>query len=265
MKLAVTDIIRIIERFAPQQLAEDWDNSGLQIGSRSWPVKKIWVALDPLPEVIQAACKQKVNLLVTHHPLIFKPLKTIDFNHPLGRSIQMAANSRLAVFSAHTNLDKTHSGLNDMLAERIGLRDVTALHRQDSDPSFGRLGYLARQRSLKSLANDVKKALAIEHVRVAGDLKLRVDSVLVCSGSGSGLLEDFLLSDAQVYISGDLRYHDALEVGQARRGMIDIGHFASEHIMVDALAGRLSAELDALGAAVDVIAYGHEKDPFQLV
>lgn len=265
MEIAVTDIIRIIERIAPQELAEDWDNCGLQVGSLSWPVKKIWVALDPLPGVIQAACKQKVNLLITHHPLIFRPLKSIDFSHPLGRSIQMAAKHRLAVFSAHTNLDKTPNGLNDMLAERIGLKNITALHQADGEPSYGRIGEPARRCSLRSLAEAVKKALAIEHVRVAGDLKLRVGSVLVCSGSGSGLLNEFLLSDAQVYLSGDLRYHDALEVQQAQRGMIDIGHFASEHIMVDALATRLTAELQALGAAADVVAYGHEKDPFILI
>ncbi|KPJ77716.1 MAG: hypothetical protein AMJ54_06985 [Deltaproteobacteria bacterium SG8_13] len=265
MELTVLDIIRVIERFAPQQLAEDWDNSGLQVGSRSWPVKTMWVALDPSPEVIQAACKQKANLLVTHHPLIFKPLKSIDFSHPLGKSIQMAAKHRLAVFSAHTNLDRTHSGLNDMLAERIGLKNVAALYREDGQPSFGRIGELARRCSLKEMAAAVKKALAIEHVRVAGDLKLRVGNVLVCSGSGSGLLNDFLLSDAQVYLSGDLRYHDALEIQQANRGMIDIGHFASEHIMVDALASWLTVELDALGAQVDVVAYGNEKDPFVLI
>lgn len=265
MDTTVADIIRIIDLFAPQELSEDWDNSGLQVGSRSWPVKKVWVALDPSPEVIQAACKQKANLLVTHHPLIFRPLKSIDFNHPLGQSIRMAVEHRLAVFAAHTNLDRTHSGLNDMLAERIGLKNIAPLHQEDGGPGYGRIGDLARSTSLHSLAEIVKKALTVDHVRVAGDLALSVSSVAVCSGSGSGLLPDFLLSDAQVYLSGDLRYHDALDVRDAHRGMIDIGHFASEHIMVNALAGRLIADLDTLGAAVDVVAYEHEKDPFTIL
>ncbi len=265
MELTVEDIIGIIERFAPQALAEDWDNSGLQVGSRSWPVRKLWVALDPSPEVIQAACRQKVDLLVTHHPLIFRPLKSVDFSHPLGQSIEMAARHHLAIFAAHTNLDRTHSGLNDMLADRIGLKHIAPLHPDDDEPGFGRIGKLARRSSLGSLAASVKKALAIDYVRVAGDLKLGVHSVLVCSGSGSGMLADFLLSEAQVYLSGDLRYHDALEIQQAHRGMIDIGHFASEHIMVDALASRLTAGVDALGATVDVVAYGNEKDPFVLI
>jgi dinuclear metal center YbgI/SA1388 family protein len=237
----------------------------LQIGSRSWPVKKVWVALDPSPEVIKAACSQNTQLLVTHHPLIFRPIKSIDFSHPLGKSIEMAAKNRLAVFSAHTSLDKTPNGLNDMLAERIGLKNIAPLHQEDDKPNFGRIGELAHRRTLRSLAETVKKKLAVEYVRVAGDLALDVDSVLVCSGSGSGLLGEFLLSTAQVYLSGDLRYHDALEIQQANRGMLDIGHFASEHIMVDALASRLIAELDALGATAEVVAYKNEKDPFVLI
>ena len=264
MGLTVADMIEIIERFAPQELVEQWDNSGLQIGSRSWSVSKVWVALDPSPEVIQAACKQKADLLVTHHPLIFRPLKSIDFNHPLGRCIQMAVEHRLAVFSAHTNLDKTPRGLNDMLAERIGLKNIAPLLPEDSGPGFGRIGELQRSCSLASLAETVKKTLAIEYVRVAGDPKLAVSSVVICSGSGSSLLPDFFLSDAQVFVSGDLRYHDALAVRDFHRGMIDIGHFASEHIMVDALAGRLTEAAEELGAAVDVVAYEHEKDPFVL-
>jgi dinuclear metal center YbgI/SA1388 family protein len=265
MKPTVADIIRIIEDFAPRELAEDWDNCGLQVGSLKWPVKRLWVALDPTPEVIQAACQQKADLLVTHHPLIFKPLKSIDFSHPLGRSIQLAAKNHLAVFSAHTNLDKTDSGLNDMLAEKLGLTHIADYHQREGEAGFGRIGELTSPCSLRSLANAVKKALAIETVRVAGDLKLRVHRVLVCSGSGSGLLGDFLRSDAQVYLSGDMRYHDALEIQQARRGMIDIGHFASEHIMVEALTDRLSTELEDIGAAVEVVAYEHEKDPFILI
>ena len=80
MDITVADVIRIVERIAPQELAEEWDNSGLQVGNRSWPVKQVWVALDPSPEVIQAACEQKANLLITHHPLIFRPLKSIDLS-----------------------------------------------------------------------------------------------------------------------------------------------------------------------------------------
>ena len=265
MEPTVADIIRLIEEFAPRELAEDWDNCGLQVGSPNWPVKRLWVALDPTPEVIQAACQQNADMLVTHHPLIFRPLKSIDFSQPLGRSIQLAAKNHLAVYSAHTNLDKTDRGLNDMLAEKLGLKHIADLHQREDESGFGRIGELANRCSLQSLADAVKKALAIEAVRVAGDLKLQVDRVLVCSGSGSGLLGDFLRSDAQVYLSGDMRYHDALEIQQAKRGMIDIGHFASEHIMVEALTARLSAELDDIGATVEVVACENEKDPFILI
>ena len=123
----VAKFIEILDRIAPAQLAETWDNVGLQMGSRHWPVKKIWTALDPLVEVVAQACKNGVDLLVTHHPLFFKPLKHIDCETPLGRIVQQAMSCQLAIFSAHTNLDSVQGGLNDVLGARIGLTDMRVL------------------------------------------------------------------------------------------------------------------------------------------
>ena len=116
-----------MESFAPSRLAEDWDNVGLQIGDLNRPVETIRVALDPTPDVVDAAAKDGVDLLITHHPLIFYPLKVIDLDSPMGSIIQTAVLRRMAIFSAHTNLDSAAGGLNDILAHRIGLNDVKVL------------------------------------------------------------------------------------------------------------------------------------------
>ena len=118
---SVQDIINLMEELAPSRLAESWDAVGLQVGRKDRPVRLIWVALDPLPEVVAAACDQHVDLLITHHPLLFQPVKNLDFNSPIGSILYQAAVNQLAVYSAHTNLDKVSGGLNDILAKRIGL------------------------------------------------------------------------------------------------------------------------------------------------
>lgn len=366
MTPTVGDFIRIMEGVAPAALAEKWDNVGLQIGQKDWPVRNIWVALDPLPEVVNAACRENADLLITHHPLIFKPLKSIAWDESLGQIILQAAQSRLAVFSAHTNLDIAPGGLNDIFAQRLGLTDLRPLapvggetpikivilapsrhekklvetlaetateeivvysnlsfrrvdhlassgggsrhrksdgqavrietlvdernlsglaerlrtrHSRDtlacdfysvvrtgmSEKGMGRTGNLSSPTDLKSLASMAKRTFGAKAVKVAGDPNLPVSKVAVCTGSGGGLMARFLASPADVYISGDLRYHDARDAQAAGKGLIDVGHFASEHIVVAALAEKLRNAAAESGLKVSVHAWNLEEEPFVLI
>jgi dinuclear metal center YbgI/SA1388 family protein len=368
----VADIMKIMETIAPFALAEKWDNVGLQVGERQWPVRTIWTALDPDPEVVEAACRNDVNLLITHHPLIFRALSSVDFSTPVGAVIRQAAGHRLAIFSAHTNLDSATDGINDILAARIGLNNLEVLgnvvepevyklvvfvpveyeekvlsslfeteagkiasysccsfrnkgkgtfrpgsssiplygktseishvdefrietvapktilkrvisHLRENHPyetmaydvyplsfpegrqGLGRVGDLDRETTLEYFALDVKERLGLESVRVAGKPDLIVRKAAVCSGSGSSLIDRFFSSGAQVYVSGDLRYHDARASEAAGLGIIDIGHFASEHLVVEVLSRRLQKALAETGINATVEAYGLEKDPFFIV
>jgi dinuclear metal center YbgI/SA1388 family protein len=369
MAATVGDFIDMMETFAPVSLAEEWDNAGLQLGHRDWNVKTVWVALDPLPLVVEAACRDSVDLLITHHPLIFRPLKSVDFSEPTGRSILQAAQNRLAVYAAHTNFDYATGGLNDIFAGRLGLTNLAPLvaaksdglyklvvfvpteHEQqllaalsespagkigaysccsfrspgrgtfkpgqDAEPfsgdrgrindvaevkietvvkqrdllrviahlrshhpyetmaydvypltqpetTFGivRVGDLTESADLESLALKVKRSFGVETLRVVGDPGLPVKRVAVCTGSGASLVRDFLASTADVFISGDLRYHDARDAEAARRGLIDVGHFSSEHIIIGALTERLREAAVAAGFDTKISACGLEKEPF---
>ena len=280
----LSGIIRILDNLAPPFLAEEWDNCGLQLGNPAWPVTKIWVALDPTLQVVEAACAQKVDLLITHHPLIFKPLKSIEFQTPLGTVINMATRHNLAIFAAHTNLDSTVGGLNDILARRLGLKDLKPLvppeaggeikqFKDDVDlliprectPGMGRVGHLGKTMDLKSLARAIKKKMGLKIIKFAGDPHLSIKKAAVCTGSGSSLLGSFFDSGAQVYISGDMRYHDARDVEAANLGIIDIGHFSSECFVAEDLAARLSTIFEKSGIEVGVEACDIEKDPFEVL
>ena len=268
----------MMDQLAPPWLAEEWDNVGLQIGDPRLPVRHIWVALDPSPEVVRAACGKDVDLLITHHPLIFRPLKSINFDTPGGAIIQMASQHQLAIFSAHTNLDIVHEGVNDVLAERLGLKGLEILQPVktdkpppndnvtpvdgDTEHGIGRIGSLAKTTSLKSLALTVKEKLGLDFAKVTGNPELKVTRVAICSGSGSSLTQAFISSDAQVYISGDIRYHDARDAESVNRGIIDIGHFPSEHLMVEALARQLKKIFKRENLKIKVNACDLEKDPF---
>lgn len=270
----VADIINVIDELAPPGLAEQWDNCGLQVGSLGWPVKKIWVALDPLLPVIETAVQEAVDMVITHHPLVFQPLSQIDLDSDIGRVIDSAITGRLAVFTAHTNLDSTIDGINDLLAQRLGLRDLVPLvpagsafpdGGEDDDRAMagmGRIGRLPSPTTVGDWAKEIKQQLGIDQIKVAGDTSLPVEQVAVCSGSGAGLVENFLDSDAQVYVSGDLKYHQARVVEAAGRAMVDVGHFASEHIFIDAMVDKLQGAARAAGWSVTVEACQLEQDPF---
>ena len=281
MEATVEQIIDIMDQLVPPSLAEEWDNVGLQIGNPQLPVRRIWIALDPGPEVIEAACKNKIDLLITHHPLIYKPLKSIDFTTPGGSTIQMAAQHQLAIFSAHTNFDIVSDGVNDILAQRLGLKNLqilqpvkvnaSALNDMDAAGNgeaaygIGRIGELDKTSSLKSLVSQVKKKLKLDFVKVAGDLNMKVVRVAICSGSGSSLMPAFLSSKADVYISGDIHYHNARDAACNQRAIIDIGHFASEHLLVEVLADRLDRLITEAGINAKVKACTMETDPFIMV
>jgi dinuclear metal center YbgI/SA1388 family protein len=287
MGTTVADIVKIMNRLAPPWLAEEWDNVGLQIGDLQWPVRSIWTTLDPTLEVIKAACSEDVDLLIAHHPLFFRPIKSIDFHSPSGSIIQAASQHQLAIFSAHTNLDVVRNGVNDVLARRLGLKKIEILQPHKVEQRFkknddmahdippvvdseiehgiGRIGFLSKARSLTSLALTVKEKLNLNFVKVAGNPELKISQVAICSGSGSNLMKAFLASNAQVYISGDIHYHDARDAESAYRAIIDIGHFASEHLIVEALAQQLATIFVEAGIKAKIKPCTIEKDPFSIL
>jgi dinuclear metal center YbgI/SA1388 family protein len=214
--------------------------------------------------VFSAACDAGVDLLITHHPLIFKAPKSIDFATPLGHIIQQAARHGVSIYSAHTNLDSVTHGINDVLAARLTLSDLVPLQAAAAEPDagIGRVGTLQEETTLEALARRIKTAAGLPALRYCGDPSLKIRRAAVCSGSGSSLLGAFFASDADVYISGDLRYHDARDVEAAGRGLIDVGHFASEHLIVGVLTERIRTKLKEMSLSVNVEECSLESDPF---
>lgn len=235
MSVNVADIIKIMEEIAPPAMAEDWDNVGLMLGRRCKAVKKLLLALDITGEVVQQAIAQKADMIITHHPLIFRGLKRVTDNEWQQELLLTLAEKGIAVYSAHTNLDCVSSGVNDVLAKKLHLDSVDVL---DSDNGLGRIG-IVPVCSLHEFAAMVKKVLRADYVAV-GDAGKQVHKVAVCGGAGSDLISLALLCGADTLVTGDIKYHEAQQAVFSGLNVIDAGHQPTELPVMDDLADRLS-------------------------
>jgi len=345
------DIIEQLEKLAPVNLAESWDNVGLLLGDMNQDVNNILITLDVTSQVVQEAIEKKVDMIISHHPFIFKPLKRIVESDYTGSVIRKLIKNDIAVYAVHTNLDITWSGLNDELAKKLELENVTALHvlksktykkivvfvpcgyedvvreamtqagagwignysdctymvqgmgtyrpQEGTNPfsgtlgklekaeeyrietivpsdkvgqvvesmlkvhpyeevaydvypldlkgeeiGIGRVGFLKKAITLDQLIDIVKSKLNISHIRYVGDETKLVSKVAVCSGNGLEFLSDCIKQKVDVYITGDVKYHDAQAAEQNGLCLIDAGHFGTENIVGPLLTDYLKNNLN---------------------
>ncbi|MEA2060218.1 MAG: Nif3-like dinuclear metal center hexameric protein [Thermodesulfobacteriota bacterium] len=270
MHVTIQTILDLVDGIAPFSLAEDWDNSGLQAGEMNWPADKVLVALDPSMEVIQAAVLWQANVVVTHHPLMIRPVKQIEFDKMPGRVVMACATNKISIVSAHTNLDKAENGLNDLFADIVGFKTLKPfLPHSPSETErmagIGRQGELSDPLPLGELAGLIGKKLNCTGIRTAGEKQSVPRSAVVCTGSGGSLTSAFLKSDADVFITGDMKYHEARDIEQAGKLLIDVGHFASEHIAIALMVERLDRAAAQAGIELSVKGFEKETDPFTAV
>lgn len=272
MEPSVQNILEIIHTLAPFDLAERWDNSGLQAGRLDGSVKKILVGLDVSMELMEAAKAWGADLVLTHHPLLMSPELSFDFGKMPGMALAMAAMEKISIVSAHTNLDKAVHGLNDYFAQILGIECEGALDMEgqpgqcpDKFQGIGRLGQLTPGQPFREFIVQVKERLNLDHLRVTGDLNLMVQKVALCTGSGGSLVDAFLRSSADVYITGDVKYHEARKIEALGKGLMDVGHFASEIIGVDLLVSSLHQVFLSLGYQTQIKGFKGETDPFKIL
>lgn len=367
MAVSCQTVISLIEKYAPKNRAEEWDNVGLQIGSPAQAVSCVFLSLDLNEAILSEAMQAGADMLVVHHTPFFKPLKQIRTDLPQGRLLQKMMQQGLALYAAHTNLDATVGGVNDVLAQRLGLQQVellldgwqeklyklvvfipteaveevsqaisnagagwignyshctfrtsgtgTFLPLAGTHPYIGAQGKLARvdetrletivpedrlNRVLKAmlkahpyeevaydiypLANEgektglgrigilphpytlrefialVKEKLGLSMVRYCGDLSKAVTKVAVCGGSGAAFLGRAAFKGADVYLTADIKYHEAQEAELQGLALVDGGHFATEQPVIVVVADYLRSELQK--EQVQVITSQLNSDPF---
>ena len=257
----VQTVLSAVNQLAPKKFAEDWDNVGLLVGDRNATVTKIFVCLDVRDENISQAIELGAQLIVSHHPLIFRKMSDVRLDKPLGRHIARLIKSDIAVIAAHTNLDKASGGVNDVLANRLGLVDVKI--PDDEEISFVRLGRLQTPMTAADFARHVKKSLNAATVRLVDAGDFMIERVGLCGGAGADFILNAQFHGAQAFVTGDVKYHEAQAAVENRIHVVDAGHFATEFPIVHALADYLRDELKKF--PVEIVEDTRSKDFFATV
>lgn len=233
--MIIRDIIKKLEEAAPLKLAYEWDNSGFLIGDINRNISKVFLTLDVNVHTLDEALKCGAELIISHHPILFKGIKKIDYNTPLGYVIKELIKNDVALYAAHTNMDTANGGINDILAEKLGIKDTKIIeqHTDDTSCGLGRIGVLENETTLKDYAEYVKKQLKTPFVRVSGDFDRVIKTVGVGSGACDDLIPDALKMGADVFVTADMKYHIAIDSVESGICVIDAGHYPTEFFVID--------------------------------
>lgn len=255
----VSDAIAFLEEFAPLVLAESWDNVGLLVGRRDVVLRKVMTCLTLTPDVAQEAVTEGVQLIVSHHPVLFRGTKTVSDSTSEGRMLLTLIENQIAVYSPHTSFDSARAGVNQQLAMSLGLVDVSPIRPAEAVvvSGAGRFGNLARATSLAEFLAVVRIAANAGYVEYGGQPAAPVHRVAVACGSAAEFLDDAVTLGCDTFVTGEARFHSALAARDQGLNLILIGHYASERPAVENLAGIMS---DAL-TGTEVFASRVETDP----
>ena len=231
--MIVKDITDVIEAFAPLGIQEGWDNSGLIIGSPEDEVHKVMLGFDCTPELIDEAAEWGADMVVTHHPLIFHAMKRINGETQTGRAVMKAVRSGIAVYAAHTTADKVIAGVSGAMASRLGLVNVRILDEDGEGTGLGTVGDFPSPVSQEEAVRIVKEKFSLKVVRCSKFPDVPVSRVAMCGGSGASLIPAAVKSGAQLFLSGDIAYHNFFTDNDFM--IMDIGHFESEVDIVQIL------------------------------
>lgn len=224
------ELVEPIEAFAPVALQEKWDNCGFVVGNGECEVSKALIALDCTESVVDEAIGVGADIIITHHPLIFGGVKKISTSNWLGRIIYKAIKNNITIYCAHTNMDKAAGGVSGLMANKLNLERVEVL----TEDGFGLVGDLSEGMESDEFIGMLKDKFNLDCVRCSEPLKEKIYRVAVCGGSGKSFIGDAMKKGAQVYVCGDITYHDFY----CENGFMlcDIGHYASEYEVVDLFA-----------------------------
>lgn len=257
--IIVNDIINKMESLAPTYLKEDFDNVGLMVGDRNKVVNKVLLALDCTLKVIEEAKKEEVDLIITHHPLIFRKPSNITTDTLQGKKIIELIKNDISLYSSHTNLDSVENGLNHTIVSVLGFGESTLLEKNKNITSagLGRIVNLHKEIKLEDLIEQVKNKLNINNLRVVRGTDT-VSKIAIINGSGQDFIAKAMRLGVDTVITGDTTYHFASDYKEMGINILDVGHFASEQIIFFNVMKQIESKFNN----VIFIRSSVEEDPF---
>lgn len=260
--MRLNDIAALIEEMSPLSLQEGWDNSGFQIKLGNPEISRILVAMEVTDSVIDEAVSEGAKLIVTHHPLIFGKIKSVDDNDVTGNYLCRLIQAGISVYSSHTPFDKCEGGNNDYLGKLLHLRDLELLPGDDS--RICRVGLVDGDCSVEEYVLQISKWLNLDKslIRFTGCLQDKVEKVGLCSGAGADFLELARDADCDLFITGDVKYHTAQFAKETGMNLLDLGHFGTEYLFTENMAARLR---EKILSGVTVVESKVDLNPFMVI
>ncbi len=240
--MKLKELTDFLEEFTPLGISENWDNVGLLVGDKNSDIKNILICLDITNEVIEEALENNANLIISHHPLIFKGIKRINKDNCLGNKLINCIKNDISVYTMHTNFDLTFGGTNDILFDILGLINKENLAKEDaSGYSLGRIGEYSEEINLGDFALFIKEKLGLKSIKFVGDRNKKIKKVALATGSCSNyeMFDECTAKKCDVYITSDIKHHESIDALEMGLCLIDATHYGSEFIMVKSLAERI--------------------------
>ena len=220
--MKLSQIITVLEQFAPRSICEEWDNAGLMLGDPEWDIAKCYVALDITDQVIACAAEHECDLIVTHHPFLMQGIMSVDLSEPKGKQIAALLSHKIAVYSMHTNFDGCVGGVNDVLCELLDLNDY-----HTDEPAIYRKGTLSEPMRFREFISLVKDVLGVTYVNYTGDPNRTIKTVAVLGGSGGSFIPQ--MADCDAFLTGEAKYHEYQMADSLGLCMVTAGHFETEN------------------------------------
>ena len=264
----VQDILTILHRITPEHLAEDWDNVGLLVGDPRQPVHRILLALDPTCQLAEEAVQGQYDLILTHHPIIFRPLKALRTDTPTGTFLALTTKHQISVIACHTNFDSVPKGVSGHLATSLGLEHIHPLLPAKHDCSqpcgLGQIGTYSSPLSAQTFVDRIRQVLQPPWLLEAGVHPEQVATVAVCGGSCSDFAELAHKSGVDVFLTSEVKHSVARWAEEVGLWLIDGGHFATENSAMTVLQHLLMQESAASGWNL-IVDVAHQEPPLRLV
>ena len=262
MKEAMTfgNLIELIEQDYPTSLAESWDQVGLHFGDRNAQVQRIMTALDIRMNVVDEAIQLQVDTIIVHHPPIFSPIQRFDLSKSDIQIFAKLLQHHIKIYAMHTNVDIPWNGMNDWLAEQLGLEQIESTIPLDSNeqPGLGRVGNLPQPLDRTSLIQLLKKTYGLSQLAIIEQWPRNTyQRIAILGGSGSSYVHDAVAQNADVFLTGDVKYHQAHKCYDENIMTVDVGHYV-ESIFIERMAIYLADK-----TSLEVIPSRENTNPFQ--
>jgi dinuclear metal center YbgI/SA1388 family protein len=263
----VQDLLNILQDIAADSLAETWDNVGLLIGSPDNRVSSILLGLDPTTDLLAQADECRAELIITHHPAIFHPLKSLRTDRPPGNFIYSALQKDINIIACHTNLDAASGGVSDVLVQAMGVVHAKPLvpgKDVDTGCGLGRIGDLEKPVEADHFVTVIRNALSPPWLLEAGPRPDLVSRVAVCGGSCADFAETAMQAGADVFLTAEIKHSVARWAEEAGLWLIDGGHFATENPAIAALRSLLADRIEQTNPGIRVHT-ARQEPPLKLI